>query len=67
MLFEVTFDGIVKTVRTLPELWTALHIDDEEYAGCWFGIVTKLLVFGEIDLSAVYNGHTVMVRLIGGE
>ena len=67
MLFEVTFDSTVKTVRTLPELWAALHIDEEEYAGCWFGIVTRLLVYGEIDLSAAY-GRTVMVRLVeGGE
>ena len=68
MLFEVTFDSAVKTVRTLSELWAALQIDDEEYAGCWFGIVTRLLVFGEIDLSTAYADHTVMVRLVeGGE
>ncbi len=67
MLFEVTFDRTVKTVRTLDELWIALHIDDDQYVPCYFGIVSRLLVFGELDLTPAYNDHTVKVRLVGGE
>ena len=67
MLFQITFDDTVKTVRTLPELWASLYLTDPVYDNCRFGIIARLLTFGEIDISPAYADHTVIVRLTGGE
>ena len=64
MLFEVTFDYRVKTVRTMRELWVALYLDPVELTDCCAGIIMRLLNFGELDLSAAYYGHYVNVRLV---
>ena len=58
---------VIQTVRTLPELWAALYLTDPVYGGCRFGIIARLLAFGEINISPAYAGHTVSGRLTGGE
>ncbi len=66
-MFEVTFDDTVRMVRTIGELWTALHLDHGQYVGCCAGIIMKLPVFGEPDISPAYGSHTVRIRIVGGE
>ena len=64
LMFEVTWDYTVKTVKTMRELWAALYLDPVELTDCCAGIILRLLNFGELDLSAAYYGHYVKVRLV---
>ena len=58
----VTIDGESVTVKNLAEMFDLLHIPlDEEFRDIGVGIVQKLLVFGELDLSPAYEGHTVTI------
>ena len=58
----VTIDGESVTVKNLAEMFDLLHIPlDEEFLECRVGIMHKLLVFGELDLSPAYEGHTVTI------
>ena len=58
----VTIDGESVTVKNLAEMFDLLHIPlDEEFRDIRVGIVQKLLVFGELDLSPAYEGHTVTI------
>ena len=59
---SVIIDGKTQIVPNLSRMFEVLNIPNtEEYHEACVGIVQKLIVFGEVDLSPAYPGHTVVV------
>lgn len=62
---EVNIDGETEVFDRPSDIFEALNIPDTmEYHEAKVGIIQKLLVFGEIDLSPAYKGHTVKLRVV---
>ena len=58
----VKFDDVEHVCKNLGEMFDALHIPNEEaYHNTRVAIVQRLIVFGELDMSRFYPGHTVIV------
>ena len=66
----VIVDNDVQTFKSIVEMYDFLRITQEVFpdadmlAEVRRDITAKLLAFGNIDLSAAYAGHTVIVKLI---
>ena len=64
--FNIFADGeLIYDAKEIDGAFNALNIPNtEEYHEARIGIFQKLLVFGEIDLSPAYAGHSVLVKLV---
>ena len=61
---SVNIDGNIEITSNIQDMFNILNIpNNEEYADARVGIIQKLLVFGELDLSPAYAGHTVLLKM----
>lgn len=59
----VIIDDEEHVVANLGEMFDLLNIPNtEEYHDARVSIVQKMIVFGEVDLSKAYPGHTVLIH-----
>lgn len=59
----VIIDDVEHVVADLDQMFNLLNIPNtEEYHDARVSIVQKMMVFGEVDLSKAYPGHTVLIH-----
>ena len=59
----VIIDDVEHVVADFDQMFNLLNIPNtEEYHDARVSIVQKMIVFGEVDLSKAYPGHTVLIH-----